>query len=515
MNRTLNLHKSWLTPITALGLLTWTTASLVADTVISLDANDTGRIFEGVNVVSAVTSSHTSSDIYGQKQTLAASDSAVSFQHADIGVAQTPQKSFPDAPNKRALWFEKSGLGLFIHYGLPSVAEGMYDLSWSMVKGTGYDKRFEGKNKLTPNVYYALAKQFNPTQYNPDKWLKAAKEAGFKYAVFTTRHHDGFALWPSNFGDLSTKNYMGGRDLVGEYVAACRKNGIKVGFYYSPPDWYRERLYRSWGRGTPPLGMDHQPVDTLPPKPTDFDQTTAEYLNGQIRELLMQYGKVDYLWFDGSAKGILSQEEIRQLQPDIIMNDRQHGNGDVITSKYECQLPKERPNHLWEHPFCMTGNGAFWGYTKPLECLPSNVIPAKLVRAQAWGGNVLANFGPQANGEMPPEYYQCMREVKTWMSWAETAIHEVTAAPKPDPCTQPVTVNGNTWYVHLLPQTIDGPASSNEVTIAEKRKFKLVTWLKTGEPLNSVPDKDRLRIQVPEQLRTDWVDIIKIEWADE
>ena len=157
-----------------------------------------------------------------------AADQAKS-QHDLIGVAAATTNAAKVArPNTH--WFPQAGLGMFIHWGLASVA-GNLDLSWSMMKNTPWDAAQHNQNKLAPAAYFALAQQFNPTNYHPDRWLKAAREAGFGYAVLTTRHHEGFALWPSKFGDFNTGKYLGGRDLVREYVEACRKNGLKVGFY--------------------------------------------------------------------------------------------------------------------------------------------------------------------------------------------------------------------------------------------------------------------------------------------
>ena len=169
-------------------------------------------------------------------------------QHDVIGVAAT-QENASGPVGTPDHWFPQAGLGLFIHWGLASIP-GNLDLSWGMMKNTPWDASFQNSNKLTPAAYFALAKQFNPTNYHPDRWLKAAKDAGFGYAVLTTRHHDGFALWPSKHGDFNTRTYLNGRDLVREYVDACRRQGLKVGFYYSPPDWYFERQYRSFGYGT-------------------------------------------------------------------------------------------------------------------------------------------------------------------------------------------------------------------------------------------------------------------------
>lgn len=133
-----------------------------------------------------------------------------------------------------AQWFDDAGLGMFIHWGISSV-DGTGELSWSMMA------RSENEQPAT-DAYFEQAERFSPDHYDPDDWLAAAKRAGMEYAVLTTKHHDGFAMWPSEYGDFSTTEYCDGRDLVGEYVAACRRHGIKVGFYFSFPDWH----HSSW-----------------------------------------------------------------------------------------------------------------------------------------------------------------------------------------------------------------------------------------------------------------------------
>ncbi len=142
------------------------------------------------------------------------------------------------AENPKA-WYPGAGLGLFLHWSIASVAQ--VELGWGLFKDVG------GKDPhpaWPAEKYLALADKFNPQNYDPDKWLRAAAQAGFKYAVLTTRHHDGYALWPSAYGNFGVKQHMGGRDLVGPYVEACRRNGLKVGFYYSPGNWlfHPERL---------------------------------------------------------------------------------------------------------------------------------------------------------------------------------------------------------------------------------------------------------------------------------
>ena len=243
------------------------------------------------------------------------------------------------------------------------------------------------------------------------------------------------------------------------------RQGLKVGFYYSPPDWYCERQYRCLGYGTkgtkesPHLGLNHEPVDRLPARPADFEDRYVAYVNGQTEELLTWYGPIDYLWFDGSAgPKVLSLDEIRELQPGIIVNDRQHGRGDVVTSHYEYRLPEAQPAGSWEHCFSMVGA---WGYTKP-ELVLRRACCSKLAQVRAWGGNVLANYGPRPDGEMPDCFYRCMAEMKDWMAHSGVSVGDVEPGPYPHKCNVPVTVRGKTWFAHLLPKTSDGTVTLTE-----------------------------------------------------
>lgn len=434
-------------------------------------------------------------------------------QHDVIGVAATSGTAAGEVGTSNH-WFPQAGLGMFIHWGLASIP-GNLDLSWSMMKNTPWDASQQNRNKLTPAAYFLLAERFNSTNYHPDRWLKAAKEAGFGYAVLTTRHHDGFALWPSKHGDFNVDKYLDGRDLVREYVDACRRQGLKVGFYYSPPDWYFDRQYRSFGYGSkgtsesPHLGLNHEPVE-LPKRPADFEDRYVAYVNGQIEELLTWYGPIDYLWFDGSAgPKVLSIEQIRKLQPGIIVNDRQHGRGDVVTSHYEYKLPDSRPTGWWEHCFSMVGA---WGYTKPERCAPASLLLSKLARVRTWGGNVLANYGPRPDGEMPDCFYESMAEMKSWMDHSGTSLIGVEPGPYPDKCNVPVTVCGKIWFTHLLPKTSDGPASGDTVVLTGVELPKRVMMLATSKELTVTVDGDKFTVVVPKDLRTDSVDVVAIEW---
>ncbi len=296
-----------------------------------------------------------------------------------------------------AQWFPKAGLGLFFHWGISSV-DGYLDISWGMVKNFPW-----GPRRCTPEYYFDLAKRFNPGRYDPNKWMAAAKAAGVRYAVLTTRHHDSYALWPSLFGEFNTRNYMGGRDLVGEYVEACRANGIKVGFYYSPPDFYTTRDYNDFGGW-----RDKEKLPKCPEVLKEYERIIGR---GQIYELLTRYGKIDLLWFDGDGFSMMSEDEIRELQPGIVI-----GRGDNTDfDSLECQLPTEEiyQNRLkgkwWE--LCHEMNTC-WGYTlydewnvKPLDTL---IDWFNLTRK--YNGNLLLNIGPDANGDLTEIEYKRLAE---------------------------------------------------------------------------------------------------------
>ncbi len=349
----------------------------------------------------------------------------VSEQHMIIGNADTSGMAFQRNTHEGAGWFfEPVQLGLFIHFGISAVA-GDVDISWGMMDDP--IRKAKGNGWLTPRDYWRLAEAFRPTEFDPEKWLCAAKDAGFTYAVFTTRHHDGYALWPSAYGDFSTKQFMNGRDLVREYADACRKVGLKVGFYYSPPDWRFDREYRSFMMGSrsekypdrPYEDIDHKPVDAIPSMPVEHYDRFIAYMNGQVRELLTNYGKVDLLWFDGTVDDLskaITIEEIREMQSQIVVNDRMwgFGNGDYL-SRFECRLPTEKPEMPWET--CQIWHvGGGWAWVKNADKYRKLEVTAHQYEVcKKWGGNLLLNIAPDAKGVVPDAYYAAVREFGDWL----------------------------------------------------------------------------------------------------
>ena len=304
--------------------------------------------------------------------------------------------------------FEHLRLGLFMHFGLYSAA-GEGEWAWHNLPGVR-------------KIYGSLKEHFDPEKLDFTDILSKARDAGMRYAVLTARHHDGFAMWPSDAGTLSTKNHLGGRDIVGEYVDACRKVGLKVGLYYSPPDWYFNQKYMSFMIGSrsekypdrPNKDIDHKPTGDLPPMPEEHYLAYCGYLNEQIKELMTRYGKIDVLWFDGSVKDtshVMSADDIRTLQPGIVINDRLWGIGDYCT-KYECRMPTERPKEKYWEACVIWHVGGGWSYVKNADKYRRlEVSMEQYDTVKRFGGNFMLNIAPDRDGVVPAAYYAAAKEL--------------------------------------------------------------------------------------------------------
>ncbi len=407
-----------------------------------------------------------------------------------------------------AQWFPEAGFGLFMHWGIHSVAG--IDASWPMMKNTTFifdpDKEnYYGKN------YYKLLTKFNPQNYDPDKWIKAAAEAGMTYAVLTTKHCDGYALWPSEYGEMSTKQYMNGRDLLMPYVEACRKYGIKVGFYYTAMDW---------GYPGYPVILDCSKTYVLPPE-IDAKQNREnyekyyEYTVGQLSELLTRYGKIDLMWFDGNSwidiDNYHNEETlawIRMIQPHIVINNRWGGKtGDYVTPEWA--MPEKAPNGWWEN--CTSWSG-HWGYSPDTLIEPNISVMDKLVTARAWDGNLLLNIGPAPDGTMRPEYYKRTKELAKWMTHNKESLIGTRGIKNwKDFSDVPITRRDNKWYLHILPSFWGGVVRLKD--IPEPREIKM---LRTNKTLRYLYEKKQLSIILsPDTVQKKLNDVIVLYWDEE
>src|SRR5690606_14329981 len=421
---------------------------------------------------------------------------------------------FPTA-HPEAQWFPEAGFGLFMHWGIYSV-DGI-DPSWAMIKNCSWhvprDKYSFYHDEGRKN-YYALADKFNPDQYDPDKWIAAAKAAGFTYAVLTTKHHDGYALWPTKYGNMNTRVYLGGRDLLKDYVEACRKHGLKVGFYFSPRDWHYP--------GFPaPVGFYDVDPEVVREKIYLHDKAENErrfeafyaYTIGQLRELLTRYGKIDLLWFDGvDWKGVDDTRAaqtlawIRELQPGIVINPRWDGVGDYKTT--ECRpgvLPEDFHLGQWWEACSIWSQGS-WGYDKTERFKSLSWVFENLVYSRQFGGNFLCNVGPRPDGQRPSSYYDQCKKLEEWMQHSKASVIGAGPTPGVEKSNVPITTGQNVWYLHLLTKFKETP------TLNVSRRPKKVYSMRTGENLTFKREGDKWMINFPGQKRTDTDDVIVVAW---
>ncbi|MGJ3243146.1 MAG: alpha-L-fucosidase [Opitutales bacterium] len=434
---------------------------------------------------------------------------AADAQHAEIGLQ--PDGSVDPAfhtEHPEAQWFPKAGLGLFIHWGISSVHGGV-DLSWGMMADTPWDK---GSPTLTPNEYYALADRFTADAYDPRQWLEPAYRAGVRYAVLTTKHHDGFTLWPSEYGDLGVHTHLGGRDLVAPFVEACRALDMKVGLYYSPPDWWFDRHVRNWRHRAadgPPLDMDHQPMKALPGESEAHGKARGELIRGQVDELLNRYGRIDLFWFDGKGEAerkgsAITNDLVRDLQPHIVINRRNPAGtpGDYDAS--ECRLPAFRPKGWFE--CCHQWADGGWGYLRTERYKSAGWFLESLARLRSWDANFLPNVAPDRHGRLPTVALERMDAVARWMETGGESLFGVTGGPYPDQVNVPCTRRGDrVWYLHPP----DGFAAP--IRIRDCPRPQGVTLLRTGDVLPFSLRGSDLIIEIPLALRKGIMDTVKVE----
>src|SRR2546423_7017568 len=286
----------------------------------------------------------------------------LAFAQEDVAKKAAPQPGTPPDHERRMKWWHEATFGMFIHWGLYSVI-GRHE--WAM----------EVEGVPVPQ-YELLAKHFTPKPNAARDWAKLARQAGQKYMVMTTKHHEGFCHFDTKLTDYCAPRQAAGRDLVREFVEAARAEGLRVGFYYSLMDWHH------------PDGARCKPDEAA-------RMRFVAYTHGLIRELMTNYGKIDVLWYDGDWPLTADQWESRQmnqmvfeLQPEIIVNNRNGLEGDFSTLEQEISAAEK--GRAWET--CMTMNDS-WGYNRGDDAWKSaKAIASNLINCAGGGGNYLLNI---------------------------------------------------------------------------------------------------------------------------
>jgi alpha-L-fucosidase len=354
-------------------------------------------------------------------------------------------------------WFLDAKFGIFIHWGIYST--GRTSESWAFFN-----------NEISHADYMAQAKEFTAAKYDPEEWARLFAEAGAKYAVLTSKHHDGFALWDTKLSKLnSVEGAPAGRDLMGPYCEALRRHGLKVGIYFSHLDWSHPDYATVLPKGKQPHNHGN-----LHKNPFGYPQNGEhperwerflEFQRGQLKELCTKY-RPDLLWFDGDWERDEEQwrfEELRNLLhswcPNVILNSRMGKHGDYGTP--EQAIPVQKPGGWnatvpWE--FCVTMNDS-WGYQlkdknhkTPRQCV------RMLAECAGTGGNLLLDVGPKADGSLQVEQVETLREMGTWMKRNAEAIHATEAGLPHGHFYGASTMNKARDVIYLI--TFDRPIDS-------------------------------------------------------
>lgn len=319
-------------------------------------------------------------------------------------------------------WFTDARLGIFIHWGIYSAGNGSE--SWAFRNG---DTSYE--------TYMAQAKTFTAANYNPEHWAELFKAAGARYAVLTSKHHDGFALWDTAQSKLNAKDGSPAqRDLVGPYCEAMRKNGLKVGLYFSHLDWSHPDYASVLNQGG---ASEHDRTNRFsypqgPENPEAWSRFLA-FHDAQLREICERFHP-DLLWFDGDWERTADQwkmaglrQKLKQWDPGVILNSRMQGYGDYQTP--EQSLPVIAPKGPWE--LCMTINDS-WGYQKQDHNFKSvRQVVRLLTECASQGGNLLLDVGPKSDGSITLEQEKVLRGLGRWThKHAEALYGTVAGIPK-------------------------------------------------------------------------------------
>ena len=413
-------------------------------------------------------------------------------------------------------WFDEARFGMFIHWDHAS-QQGL-EVSWPLVGGVF---ALPDTTPVSVEQYHSSAATFDPQGWDAPAVARAAKAAGMRYGVLTTKHHSGYAMWPSRVSDWSVAGSpfgQKGNDIVGQFVDAFRAEGLAVGLYYSLSDWHHPDY--------PPFAEEHKPyiLGSSPPRPDDqtWDRY-LEYMFAQITELLTDYGRIDLLWFDGGWerpdwKAPELDKLIRSLQPDIIINDRLPGHGDYDTP--EQFIPDSAPSGPWET--CLTMNHS-WGWVpKDPAYKSARRLIHTLCETAGKGGNLLLNVSPMGTGELPPEQVERLAVVGRWMRDHGESIRGTTAGLEPWQFYGPSTRKGNRLFLHLPWR----PYDSFRVRGIRLRTVESVRHLATGESLEWAkrataqqemfgrdPVGDMV-ISVPERLIDPVATVVEVTFAD-
>jgi alpha-L-fucosidase len=369
--------------------------------------------------------------------------------------------------------------GLFIHWG-PVSLKGT-EIGWSR-GGERRGRKDKSTGSIPVEIYDNLYKQFNPVKFDADEWVQIAKDAGMKYLVFTSKHHDGFSMFDSQLTDYKITNSPFKRDVVKELADACHKAGLKLGYYYSPPDWYH------------------------PDYRTENHPRYIKFLHGQLREICSNYGKIDIIWFDGLGGKAEDWDSenlfrmIRQLQPHVIINNRAGLPADHDTP--EQRIGKFQNDRPWET--CMTICRQWaWKPNDQMKSLKQCIDT--LVRVVGGDGNLLFNVGPMPDGLIEPRQVARLKEMGNWLDEYGRSIYATRGGPFKPGNWGASTHKANTIYIHILNWDED------TLTLPPIPKKIIATSVMTGGAASISQTEQGIEIFVPKTYQKELDTIIVLQ----
>ncbi|ASA23496.1 alpha-L-fucosidase [Paenibacillus donghaensis] len=399
-------------------------------------------------------------------------------------------------------WFRDSKFGMFIHWGLYAIL------------GRGEWVMFN--ERISTSEYANLAASFHAEEFDPKHWARTAKSAGMKYMVLTARHHDGFSLFDTGASDFNSVNAAAGRDLVAEYVKACRDEGLKVGLYYSPMDW------RFPGYFFPEMYLDSA-------------LAMKEQCWTQIRELMTNYGKIDMLWYDGEwlahggikwgadgwtrEKDFLEDElhfkvnyfweseklnaMVRELQPGIMINNRSGWEGDFEVR--ERKIGSIRTDKPWDSCDCLTQS---WGYIPNAPMLTLKACIHHLIHTVTRDGNYLLNVGPTAAGEIEERQIDLLHQVGNWIDLYAHTIYGTRGGPFQPSEWGGATYSGHSIYLHIT-------SWPDKQLILPKWKQPIIEWRGHNvNVINVVETDNEIVVSVPNDQKDEIDTIVELQFRD-
>jgi alpha-L-fucosidase len=402
-------------------------------------------------------------------------------------------------------WFNESRFGAFIHWGLYAIPAWHEQMSW--------------RAKMPRRDYEKYAGQFNPVKFAPDEWMKLVRDAGMEFVCFTAKHHDGFCMYDTKHTGYNIMNTPYKKDILKMIAEAAGRAGLKMGAYYSIPDWNHKNY--------PNQGRHHEMFGPRAGDEPDYDKYFA-FMENQVREIMTNYGEIGQLFWDinvAEYSNTAFNDEVRRLQPSIVINNRGPANWDYTTP--ERHIPDGMEFERRTLAVQSLGRES-WGYKTDEDYYTKKYMTQSIDRVLAMGGNFMLNIGPKADGTLDENEAEMLRKIGDWYnrvreSFADTipCTSMITHATSTMRDNMLLTRRGNTIYIHLYEGT-----AANGIVVKPFDKLPLkATLLNNGQPVDmevNIPaslhreGREYLRLRhLPVNKITDEPLIIKLEFDQE